>query len=110
MKTKSPLVEHQKKIDRVIMSKAAECSYIKYLVLDATTGRNAFAQAEIFREAVSPDGVILAKYDSGARGGVVFSLAEDLGLPVIFLCTGEKYCDIVPFDPYRYAKEFTGLA
>jgi len=109
MHTKSALVEELKKIDRVIALKAGECNYIKYLVLDATTGRNALAQAEIFREAVSPDGVILAKYDSSARGGAVFSLAEDLGLPVVFLCTGEKYGDIAPFDPWLYAKEFAGL-
>ena len=109
MHTKSALVEELKKIDRVIASKAGDCDYIKYLVLDATTGRNALAQAEIFREAVSVNAVILAKYDSGARGGAVFSLAEDLGLPVAFLCTGEKYGDIAPFDPRRYAKEFAGL-
>ena len=109
MHTKSALVEELKKINRVVESKASGCRYIKYLVLDATTGRNAIAQAEIFREAVSPDAVILTKYDSSARGGTVFSLAEDLGLPVVFVCTGEKYGDIAPFDPKRYAEEFTGL-
>jgi len=109
MHTKSALVEELKKIDRVVESKAGDCDYIKYLVLDATTGRNAHAQAEIFKEAVSPDGVILTKYDSSARGGIVFSLAEDFGLPVVFLCTGEKYGDIAPFDPRRYAEEFTAL-
>jgi len=109
MHTKSALVEELKKIDRVIESKAAGCRYVKYLVLDATTGRNALSQAEIFKEAVTPDGIILAKYDSSARGGTVFSLAEDLGLPVIFLCTGEKYGDIAPFDPQRYAEEFIGI-
>jgi len=109
MHTKSALVEELKKINRVIESKASGCCYIKYLVLDATTGRNALAQAETFKEAVMPDGIILAKYDSSARGGTVFSLAEDLGLPVIFLCTGEKYGDIAPFDPQRYAEEFIGL-
>jgi len=109
MHTKSALVEELKKIDRVVESRAAGCAYIKYLVLDATTGRNALAQAEIFREAVCPDGVILTKYDSSARGGTVFSLAEDMGLPVVFICTGEKYGDIAPFDPRRYAEEFTGL-
>jgi fused signal recognition particle receptor len=110
MHTKSALVEELKKIDRVIDSRAASCDYKKYLVLDATTGRNTLAQAEIFKEAVSPDGVILTKYDSSARGGTVFSLAEELGLPVIFLCTGEKYKDISPFEPRRYAEEFVGLA
>ncbi|MDR0496359.1 MAG: signal recognition particle-docking protein FtsY [Treponema sp.] len=109
MHTKSALVEELKKIDRVVESRAAGCEYFKFLVLDATTGRNALAQAEIFKEAISPDGVILAKYDSTARGGTVFPLAEDLELPVAFLCTGEKYGDISPFDPRRYAEEFIGF-
>jgi fused signal recognition particle receptor len=109
MHTKSALVEELRKIDRVIDSRAASCDYKKYLVSDATTGRNTLAQAETFKEAVSPDGVILTKYDSSARGGTVFSLAEELGLPVIFLCTGEKYGDISPFDPRRYAEEFVGI-
>ena len=89
---------------------AAGCTYIKYLVLDATTGRNAHAQAQIFQEAVSPEGIILTKYDSSAKGGAVFSLAQDMEFPVVFLCTGEKYGDIAPFAPRRYAEEFTGLA
>jgi len=110
MHTKSALVEELKKIDRVVLSRAAGCNYIKYLVLDATTGRNALVQAEIFKEAVSPDGVILAKYDSSARGGTVFSLAGNLKLPVVFICTGEKYGDIAPFNPRLYVEEFTGLA
>jgi fused signal recognition particle receptor len=111
MHTKSALVEELRKIDRVIESRLADLpyEYRKYLVLDATTGRNAIAQAEIFKDAVSIDGVILAKYDSSARGGTVFSLAEDLKLPVVFLCTGEKYGDISPFDGRRYAEEFVGL-
>jgi fused signal recognition particle receptor len=110
MHTKAALMEELRKIDRVVESRAAECAYFKFLVLDATTGRNAIAQAEIFKEAVSVDGVILTKYDSGAKGGAVFSLAEELGLPVLFLCAGEKYEDISLFDARRYAEEFVGLA
>jgi fused signal recognition particle receptor len=110
MHTKAALVEELKKIDRVVESRSGGGRYIKYLVLDATTGRNALAQAEIFHQAVSLDGCILTKFDSSARGGVVFSLAEDLRLPVLYLCTGEKYGDISPFDPRRYAEEFAGLA
>jgi fused signal recognition particle receptor len=110
MHTKAALVEELRKIDRVVETGVPGGRYIKYLVLDATTGRNALAQAEIFREAVSPDGVILTKYDSTARGGVVFSLASELRLPVIFLCTGEKYGDLRVFDPHAYAGEFAGLA
>jgi fused signal recognition particle receptor len=109
MHTKSALIEELKKIDRVVESRAKDAEYIKYLVLDATTGRNALAQAEIFHAAVPLRGVILTKYDSSAKGGVVFSLAGDLGLPVVFLCTGEKYGDIRTFDPKSYAEEFAGL-
>ena len=110
MHTKTSLVEELKKIDRVVDSKAGGCRYLKYLVLDATTGRNAVAQAEVFHEAVSLDGIILAKFDSSGRGGAVFSLTADFGLPVSFLCIGEKYGDIKVFDPQLYAKEFAGLA
>jgi fused signal recognition particle receptor len=109
MHTKSALVEELRKIDRVVESKAAGSHYVKYLVLDATTGRNAIAQAEIFCEAVSPEAAILTKYDSTARGGVVFSLASGLRLPVAYLCTGEKYGDIEDFDPRRFAREFAGI-
>jgi fused signal recognition particle receptor len=126
MHTKAALVEELKKIDRVVESRAAvpgaeapgvkasgrkgaSPAYLKYLVLDATTGRNALSQAEIFHDALSLDGVILTKYDSGARGGVVFSLASALKLPVVYLCEGEKYPDIRPFEPRGFAREFTGI-
>jgi len=117
MHTKSALVEELRKIDRVVELKAAGLQstgarYVKYLTLDATTGRNAFAQAEIFCEAVSPEAAILTKYDSTAKGGVVFSLASaasGLRLPVAYLCTGEKYGDIRVFDPHTFAREFAGV-
>ncbi|GHV88324.1 signal recognition particle-docking protein FtsY [Spirochaetia bacterium] len=109
MHTKAALVEELKKIDRVVELKASPCRYIKWLVLDATTGRNALAQAEIFHEAVTLDGVLLTKFDSTARGGVVFSLAQTLKLPVVYVCDGEKYDDIRLFDPQDYVREFAGL-
>jgi fused signal recognition particle receptor len=108
MHTKSALVEELKKIDRVVESRAAGARYLKWLVLDATTGRNALVQAETFNEAVSLDAAILTKYDSGARGGIVFSLAEELSLPVAYICHGEKYGDIRPFDIPSYLEEFLG--
>ena len=109
MHTKSALVEELRKIDRIVESKAGGSCYVKYLVLDATTGRNALAQAEIFSGAVSPQAAILTKYDSTAKGGVVFSLASVLHLPVAYLCTGEKYGDIKAFDPHDFAREFAGI-
>jgi fused signal recognition particle receptor len=109
MHTKTTLVEELKKIDRVVESKAAGGPYLKWLVLDATTGRNALVQAETFHGALALDAVILTKFDSGARGGVAFSLTRSLGLPVVFVCNGEKYGDIRDFDPRQYAREFAGF-
>jgi fused signal recognition particle receptor len=109
MHTKTALVEELRKIDRVVESKAEHARYLKYLVLDATTGRNAYTQAEVFHSAVDLDGVILTKYDSTAKGGVVFSIASELKLPVVYICTGEKYTDIDYFNPKEFAGEFTGI-
>ncbi|MCL1814758.1 MAG: signal recognition particle-docking protein FtsY [Treponema sp.] len=112
MHTKSALIEELKKIDRVLENKiekipdAGTFRCIKWLVLDATTGRNALSQAEIFHEAVALDGVILTKYDSSARGGIVFSLASELKIPAVFLCDGEKYENIRLFCKDSFAKDF----
>jgi fused signal recognition particle receptor len=108
MHTKSALVEELRKIDRIVVAKAGGARYAKYLVLDSTTGRNAMAQAEIFCEAVSPEAAILTKHDSTAKGGAVFSLASALRLPVAYICDGEKYGDIRPFDPAAFARGFAG--
>ena len=115
MHTKTALVEELKKIDRVLENKArapggqdALCR--RWLVLDATTGRNAIAQAEIFHDAVPLDGVILTKYDSSAKGGAVFSLASELSLPAVFICDGESYEHIRPFNAKEFSREFAGLA
>jgi fused signal recognition particle receptor len=110
MHTKSALVEELRKIDRVLETKLGTGEVCrKWLVLDATTGRNAVAQAEIFHDAVQLDGIILTKYDSSAKGGAVFSLASELSLPVVFICDGEGYDAIRPFDPRRFSREFAGL-
>ena len=109
MHTKTALVQELQKIDRIIETKASGARHIKFLVLDATTGRNAMAQAGIFHEAVAIQGVVLTKYDSTAKGGVVFSLASQLHIPVTYLCTGEKYGDIRLFDPMHFAREFSGF-
>ncbi|MDR0908901.1 MAG: signal recognition particle-docking protein FtsY [Spirochaetaceae bacterium] len=113
MHTKTALVEELKKIDRVIEGmqarKNVQAVIKKILVLDSTTGRNAIAQAEVFKDAVKLDGVILSKCDSTARGGAAFSLAQSLHLPILWTCNGETYNDIHQFDAKQYAREFVGL-
>ncbi|MDR2343262.1 MAG: signal recognition particle-docking protein FtsY [Spirochaetaceae bacterium] len=114
MHTKTALVEELKKIDRVVQAKrgvqtgSALPQIERCLVLDATTGGNALVQAETFNNAVKLDGVILAKTDSSAKGGVVFQLADKLRLPVLYVCDGEKYENIRPFDADEYVREFLG--
>ncbi len=106
---KENLVRELQKIDRIAESKASEGCYKKILVLDSTTGQNAFRQAEVFHEAVGVDCVILTKYDSSAKGGVAFSLGKELGIPVAFVGFGETYNDIAPFNVEKYVNEFIGL-
>ena len=86
--TKSNLMEELKKIRRVLERQDPEAPHLTVLVLDATTGQNGLAQAKAFTEAVKCDGVLLAKLDGTAKGGVVFAIGEQLGLPVLFIGTG----------------------
>jgi fused signal recognition particle receptor len=108
MHTKLALVEELKKIDRVVGRLDGDVHYLKCLVLDGTTGSNAFVQAETFNEAVRLDGVVLTKMDSSAKGGAVFSLSAKLGLPTLFVCDGEKYENLRLFNADEYVREFLG--
>src|SRR2546427_4543338 len=74
------------------------------LVLDATTGQNGIAQARAFTEAVRVTGVVLAKMDGTARGGIVLAVREELGVPVKLMGTGEGPEDLAPFDPHAFAR------
>jgi fused signal recognition particle receptor len=91
-----------RKVHRVISRSVDAAPHETLLVLDATTGQNALAQARHFQSAVEVTGVILAKLDSTARGGVVFGIARELGLPVLLAGTGEGMEDMVPFDPSAF--------
>jgi fused signal recognition particle receptor len=106
---KENLVRELQKIDRTCSLKADEGCYKKILVIDATTGQNALRQAEVFNEAVKIDAIIMTKYDSTAKGGVAVSIGRELGLPVAFVCTGEGYKDIGPFNAGAYINDFLGL-
>ncbi len=105
MHTKKNLVEELAKIDRIVATRAPDAVYRKLLVIDATTGQNGLQQAEVFSGAVKIDGIVLAKYDATARGGILVPIAEKLGIPAVFLGTGEGYTDIRPFRAGDYAME-----
>lgn len=106
---KENLVRELQKIDRICCSKADQGCYKKILVIDATTGQNALRQAEVFNDAVELDAVIMTKYDSTAKGGVAITIGRELGLPVAFVCTGEKYPDIAKFNAEEYINDFLGM-
>ena len=106
---KENLVRELQKIDRTCSQKADEGCYKKIIVIDATTGQNALRQAEVFNEAVGLDAIIMTKCDSTAKGGVAVSIGRELGIPVAFVCTGEKYENIEPFNAEKYIDEFLGL-
>jgi fused signal recognition particle receptor len=101
--SKQPLMDELAKVERVVTKAAGRAPDEVLLVLDATTGQNGLAQARAFAEAVGVTGVVLTKMDGTARGGIVLSVREDLGLPVKFVATGEKLGDLHPFDPRSFA-------
>lgn len=105
---KENLARELSKIDRVCAEKADEGCCKKFLVIDATTGQNALRQAEVFGETVKIDAIVLTKCDSTAKGGSIVSIGKELGLPVAFVCDGEKYDDIEPFDASAFARNFVG--
>ncbi len=100
--TKDNLMEELKKVKRVLGKLDASAPHETLLVLDASNGQNALAQARRFHEAVGVDGIVLTKLDGTAKGGVIFAIAEQLKLPIRFIGIGEKLEDLRPFD----AKEF----
>jgi len=97
--TRFNLMEELKKVHRVAGKALEEAPHAVWLVLDATTGQNALAQARAFKEAVGVTGVILAKLDASARGGMAFSIQRELGLPILFVGVGEGLEDLQLFDP-----------
>ena len=100
--TKSNLMEELKKVHRVIQRLEPSAPHQVLLTLDATTGLNGLAQAKAFKAAVGLTGIFLAKMDGTARGGIVLAIKQELGVPILFIGTGESLDDLAPFD----AKEF----
>ncbi len=102
--TRYNLMEELKKVRRVAAKAQPGAPHHVWLVLDATTGQNALQQAKAFRDAVGVTGVILAKLDSSAKGGMVFAIQRELGLPILFVGLGEGPEDLAPFDPDAFVQ------
>lgn len=101
--TKFNLMEELKKIQRILARQGADSQRV-LLTIDATTGQNGLFQARAFAEAVECEGVFLAKLDSSSKGGIVFAIADELDIPVLFIGTGEQPQDIAHFQPRQFVQ------
>jgi fused signal recognition particle receptor len=102
--TRSNLMEELKKIDRVLERELGRKADEALLVLDATTGQNAISQAREFIKAMPLTGIILAKLDGTARGGIVITITDELNLPIKLIGTGEKAEDMEDFNPESFVE------
>jgi fused signal recognition particle receptor len=102
--TKVHLIEELKKIRRVISRDQPDAPHETLLVLDATTGQNGLQQARVFKEATEITGIVLTKLDGTAKGGVIISIQEELGVPVQYVGVGEGIDDLQPFNPEQFVQ------
>ena len=102
--TQDNLMEELKKVKRVIQKLDDEAPHEVMLVLDAGTGQNALVQAKQFYEAVGVSGITLTKLDGTAKGGIIFAIAHQLGLPIRFIGVGESIDDLWPFSAKDFVK------
>ncbi len=100
---KEHLMEELAKMRRVIAREIEGAPHEVLLVLDANTGQNAIQQSRVFKEATDVSGIVLAKLDGTARGGVVFAIGRELGIPVQWVGLGEQLADLEPFDAEAFA-------
>ena len=103
--TKSNLMDEVKKIKRVIAKVDENAPHEVILVMDACTGQNGLVQARSFLESVDCTGVFLAKLDGTSKGGIVVPIVHDLGIPVLFVGTGESISDIAPFSSDDFVED-----
>jgi fused signal recognition particle receptor len=109
LQNKADLMAELQKIVRVLKKLDATAPHAVLLVLDATVGQNAHAQAEIFRQMVGVTGIVMTKLDGTAKGGVLVSLAEKYGIPIHAVGIGESAEDLRPFEADAFARSLVGL-
>jgi fused signal recognition particle receptor len=102
--TQGDLMAELEKVRRVIGKQLPGAPHETLVSIDATTGQNGLRQAKVFADAVEVDGVVLTKLDGTAKGGIVLAIANELGIPVKLIGTGESLEDLRPFDPEDFAR------
>jgi len=109
LQNKANLMEELQKIIRVLKKQDENLPHATLLVLDATTGQNAFSQVETFKDMVNVDGLIVTKLDGSAKAGVLVGLADQFGIPVHAIGVGESIEDLQPFCPREFANSLMGI-
>jgi fused signal recognition particle receptor len=109
LQNKAHLMDELDKVVRVIKKRDQAAPHAVLLVLDATTGQNAMAQADIFTKVAGVTGIIMTKLDGTARGGILVAIADKFKLPVHAIGVGEKIDDLQPFDAEGFARAIAGL-
>ncbi|HHX78064.1 MAG TPA: signal recognition particle-docking protein FtsY, partial [Firmicutes bacterium] len=107
--TRSNLMEELKKIARVAAKACAGAPHEVLLVIDATTGQNAVAQAELFHDAVNVTGLVLTKLDGTAKGGIAVAVCDKLGIPIKYVGMGEGLEDLHPFNAENFVRALLDL-
>jgi fused signal recognition particle receptor len=102
--TKANLMEELQKVRRVASKALEGAPHETWLVIDATSGQNAIAQAQIFTQAMSVTGIVLTKLDGTAKGGVILGIADQLGIPVRYIGVGERVEDLREFDAEEFVE------
>lgn len=109
MHTKKPLMQELDKVRRAMSKRLAGAPHETWIVLDATIGQNALAQARMFHEIYPLTGVVVAKLDGSAKAGFLFAVTKELGVPVRFAGLGEQQEDLVPFDSEAFVDALLGV-
>lgn len=108
LQTKENLMKELEKIKRIIQRQLPSYELCTILTIDAMLGQNSFNQAKLFHESTHIDGLALTKMDGTAKGGIIFSITQELKIPVLFLCFGEHLQDLIPFNNEQYIQNLLG--
>jgi len=108
LQTKENLMKELEKIKKIVQRQLPNYSICTLLTVDAMLGQNSFSQAKLFNESTKLDGIVLTKMDGTAKGGIIFSIIQELNIPIAFLCFGEHINDLMPFDGKQYIQNLLG--
>ncbi|MBU0679088.1 MAG: signal recognition particle-docking protein FtsY, partial [Verrucomicrobia bacterium] len=109
MHTKQPLMKELAKVKHALAKRMAGKPDETWIVLDASLGQNALSQAKVFHEATPITGVVVAKLDGSSKGGFIFSVKRELGVPIRYVGLGEHEDDLVPFDSTSFVDAILGV-